>query len=587
MSGFAARNRARHGLTLGVAALVVGVLLMGGTPGSAAATPAPGAGVTAVRVRAVGEDVHRALAATGLDVVEHGLDWAEVWLHTPADVALLRDAGFTSWTTLSTRRQAAQLTAQRAEEDRLAAALADDPSLASELPTGRVSYRTLAEAEAEIRELAAQHPGLTRLIELPNRSLLGSPVLGVEIAHDVAAEDGRPTYLLTGMHHSREWPTVELTLEFAWDVARNQASDPRISSLLDRARLIIVPIVNPDGFDMSRSRIHEQKRKNCRIAPGQTPTREQCMSAANANAGVDLNRNYGAFWSGPGSGRDPISENHYGEAPYSEPEIRNIAALTGARQVTVAISNHTPDGRLLRAPSSSEEPVPADVAVYDALAQQLGAVTGWPAGPWPEIYYEASGVAEQHAYYTAGTLAFTTEMTPGFSGLERFHPPYAAVIEQYGGTGRYVGSHIREAFLVAWEAAADPARHGVLTATARPGSRLTLTKDLTVDSSCPLHPLYPQTRPAGLAGCPVAGTPPLVVVHHSPIRLASTMTVPADGAVAWHVNPSGRPNQLTSTTLDEAWTLTCTGPSGQTGPAIAVRVGRGQQVPVDLSTCPA
>ena len=58
----------------------------------------------------------------------------------------------------------------------------------------------------------------------------------------------------------------------------------------------------------------------------------------------------------------------------------------------------------------------------------------FPAGPWTEIYYEASGTAEQTAYYGAGTLAFTPELTPGFGGSERFHPPYEYVVDQYLGT---------------------------------------------------------------------------------------------------------------------------------------------------------
>lgn len=569
-------------------ALVVLALAAGltGAAGRADAGPASIATVTAVRVAAPTVADHERLADTGLDVVEHGEDWAEVWLHSPADRGRLRRAGF-AWTVIDYGDQAQEMARDRASEAALQAQVDAGEAEGSSLPTGRVSYRTLEEAEADIRALAAAHPGLVRLLELPYRSLLGSRVLGLEIATDVAREDGRPTYLLTGMHHSREWPTVELTIEFATEVARSAGSDPRIDSLLDRARLVLVPIVNPDGFDVSRSRIHEQKRKNCRIAAGQTPTREQCTSAANANAGVDLNRNYGAFWSGPGSGKEPTAENHYGAAPYSEPEVRNIAELAAGRQVTVAISNHTPDGRLLRAPSSPEEPVPAEVGGYQALAAQLGGVLGWPAGPWPDIYYEASGVAEQHAFYTAGTFAFTTEMTPGFSGLERFHPPYQAVIDQYNGTGRYATSNGREAFLQAWEAAADPSRHSRIAGVAPAGARLTVTKDVSVDSSCPLHPLYGLTRPAGVVGCPVAGAGPAVVQHRSQVRLSSSMVVPEDGLVDWHVTPSRRPAQLEGVLLDEAWTLTCTTPAG-TGAAVTVRVGRGETATPNLApACPA
>ena len=142
----------------------------------------------------------------------------------------------------------------------------------------------------------------------------------MEIGHDVRVDTGKPVFLLSGLHHAREWPTVELTLEFAWDVLGNDGVDPRITALLESAKLIVVPVVNPDGFDMSRTRIHEQKRKNCRIASAQIPTRADCAASANANAGVDLNRNYGVFWGGNGASDMASSSNYRGEAPYSDPE---------------------------------------------------------------------------------------------------------------------------------------------------------------------------------------------------------------------------------------------------------------------------
>ena len=78
--------------------------------------------------------------------------------------------------------------------------------------------------------------------------------------------------LNTGVHHAREWPTAEFVLEFAREALEQDGTDPRITSLLERGKLIAVPVVNPDGYDISRSLIQEQKRKNCRVNPGEIPT---------------------------------------------------------------------------------------------------------------------------------------------------------------------------------------------------------------------------------------------------------------------------------------------------------------------------
>ncbi len=369
-------------------------------------------------------------------------------------------------------------------------------------------------------------------------------------------------FLNTGVHHAREWPTAEFVLEFAHEVLEADGEDRGITELLRRGRLVAVPVVNPDGYDISRRMVQEQKRKNCRVLPGQTPTAAECEAPANANFGVDPNRNYGAFWGGPGSSANRAASNHRGEGPFSEPEIRNMRWLAQRHQVTVAINNHTPDERLLRAPSSSNEPVPADVVVYDALAQLLGDDLNWPAGPWTEIYYEASGTAEQTAYYGAGTLAFTPEATPGFGGADRFHPPYQYVEDQYLGVDFYAGSSIRAAFLTAFDAAVDPAKHSVISGRAKARTTLTLSKSFTLDTSA------------------VAG-----VVQQVPYAFETTLEVPRSGHFNWHVNPSVRPSQYASDHLPEAWTLTCEDRQGRTD-EVEIRVERGGIARgVDLRRC--
>ena len=511
-----------------------------------------------VEVDARGAEGAMALDRLGLDVVHIGADAVEVQLNSAHDERRLQASGYDSRVLIADMDR--HNSPAREAEERLEAS-----GLASGLPTGRVSYRTLEEINAELRELAAAYPNRVKLFRLPYRSLLGKRVWGVEISHDVRTNAGKPVFLNTGVHHAREWPTAEFVLEFAWEALRQDGTDPRFTSLLERGKLIAVPVVNADGYDISRSLIQEQKRKNCRVNPGEIPTEAECTDPANFSFGVDPNRNYGAFWGGPGSSANRADSNHRGEAPWSEPEIRNMRALSAANQVTVAINNHTPDERLLRAPSSSNEPVPADVVVYDALAQLLGADLNFPAGPWTEIYYEASGTAEQTAYYGAGTLAFTPELTPGFDGLERFHPPYEYVVDQYLGTDFYEGSSIRAAYLTAFDAAIDPARHSVITGTAPGGIELTISKQFKLDTSA------------------VDGDGPVTSLPH---ELRSTMTVPASGRFTWHVNPSLRPSQYASAHLNESWTITCGPANSGVKYTVEVTVERGGTASADMSRCP-
>jgi carboxypeptidase T len=496
-----------------------------------------------------------ALEGLGLDVVHIGADSVEVQLHSGLDERVLRESGYES-RVLIEDMDAVNREAREAEE-RL-----ERSSAVSGLPTGRVSYRTLDEINAELFQMAWRHRDRVKLFRLPYRSLLGKAIWGVEISHDVHEDAGKPVFLNTGVHHAREWPTAEFVLEFAWELLQKDRRDREISELLERGKIVAVPVVNPDGYDISRRMVQEQKRKNCRVNPGEIPTAAQCEAPANASFGVDNNRNYGAFWGGPGSSADRTASNHRGEAPWSEPENRNMRELSSAHQVTVAMNNHTPDERLLRAPSSSNEPIPADVEVYDALAQLLGDDLDFPAGPWTEIYYEASGTAEQTAYYGAGTLAFTPELTPGFGGAERFHPPYEYVIDQYLGTDFYTGSSIRAAFLTAFEAAVDRERHSLVVGRAPRGARLTISKRFTLDTSA------------------IDGTGPISTLPH---ELETTMTVPRSGYFVWHVNPSLRPSQYATAHLDESWTLSCG--RGWRKETVRVEVARGDAAWADLKRC--
>ena len=121
------------------------------------------------------------------------------------------------------------------------------------------------------------------------------------------------------------------------------------------------------------------------------------------------------------------------------------------------------------------------------------------------------------------------------------------------------------AYLTAFDAAVDPARHSVITGEAPRGIQLTISKRFQLDTSA------------------VDGDGPVTSLPH---ELRSTMTVPASGRFTWHVNPSLRPSQYASVHLNELWTITC-GP-GNSGAqrTVRVRVARSATAFADMSRCP-
>ena len=136
-------------------ALATAVLLAGAGI-TAAAPTAPDDKVQVVHVAAASQQERTRVNALGLDTTEHGdRTGVEVVLHSAADAQKLRAAGFT-WRVEDADLAATMRTAAAADRA-YAASVAESP-----LPSGRTSYRTLPEVNAELDALAAKYPGLVR-----------------------------------------------------------------------------------------------------------------------------------------------------------------------------------------------------------------------------------------------------------------------------------------------------------------------------------------------------------------------------------------------------------------------------------------
>ncbi len=523
------------------AALVLGLPLAVGHSAAGAPKPTPpeDGPTQIVRVETPTRADRNKVADLGLDLAGTvGVDSIDVIVETSADRAALARAGFSG--------QVVVKDVKAAERERVAAdkAYAAAKPGGSTLPSRRTAYRTLADYGTEMAALAASYPTQARMLTLNHDSLEGRDVQGIEISNGVnASDDGKPTYLLLGVHHAREWPSAELVTEFAYDLLQNAATT-RIQNILDSVRVLIVPVVNPDGFQVSRGGAYELKRKNCRLTDGQFPADGACALRANRALGTDPNRNYGALWNGPGASPFPTDETYFGAGPFSEPETQNIRELISSRQVVTMISNHTYSALVLRPPGWNGAETPADDALMTSLGDQMAAQMSYQSIRGYELY-NTSGTTEDWSYTATGGLGFTFE-----HGTQGFHPQFATgVVGPYsGGTRKMPGGGVREAFLIAAESSANAARHSVIEGTATPGVTLRLTKTF-------------QTEP---------WNPALAF----PDTLESTLVVPASGAWTWHVNPSTRP-AVTAAGGTETWTLTCENPAGTVLDTQQVTVARG------------
>ena len=548
-----------------------------------------------VRVTTPDRAARARLAALGLDPAERAdATSADIVLHDRADAAALARSGlrFTVRVADLRERAAANLAGDLRNAVRAARAPRSAGAATRAVPSGRSTYRRLADFENELKLLAQQHPGLVRLVTLPQHSLLGRPILGVEIARDVNVDSGQPVFLQVGTHHAREWPAAEHPMEWAHDLVNGYGRDPQITQLVDATRNIIVPVVNPDGFNLSRewpvdigtpiagidlpaqingllpiddpaylaALLGDQgiapapgtgfayKRRNCRVADGQVPAAGQCESLVNRRKGVDPNRNYGGFWGGPGSGFDVEDDTYRGAAPFSEPEVQNVRELVSSHQVTTLITNHTFGNLILRPPGVAGNQAVPDEALLRSLGEAMAAKNGYTSQFGFELY-DTSGTTEDWSYSVTGGLGFTFEIGP-----DEFHPPYTEMAAEY--------ARNREAYLVALRSTADSARHAVLEGRASEGTVLRAQKEVKSRTSPVLLDFDGNLGPA----------------RSYRDVLDTTMTVGTGGRFAWHLNPSTRPGAA----VPESWTVTCERPAGTVIARAGVVVGRGERKALDL-----
>jgi hypothetical protein len=519
------------------------------------APPKPDGTASLVEVRFRDHADLARLEQAGLDLTHdiHGTT-ADVIVSGPKQLAALRGLG------LPFRVEIPDLVADAAKARR-ADLRAVRTAGRSPLPSGREQYRVLQDYQDELKALAAGHPGLVKPVVLPKRTFQGREIMGVEISRGVdRTDDGKPTYFVMGMHHAREWPSAEAAMEWAHLLAEGAGKDARVTRLLERERVVVVPIVNVDGFVESReggvlglpdaadtTGVAElqtvegvgllggsfaYRRKNC---DGAIPSPDVPCTL---QYGVDPNRNYGNGWGGPGAGSDPITQSYRGTGPFSEPETQAVWLFSRERQITNLITLHNVAALVLRPPGLHDGGKAPDEAALKKLGDAMAAATGY-VSQYSFQLYDTSGTTDDYTYASQGGYAYTIEMGP--SGGQ-FHMPYqTGVVDEWTGKAGTPseGKGLREALLLGAEAAASPADHAILAGRAPAGRVLRIRKDFQTETSevCLYAQGYLNSSGGGTPlDCPARGAK-----QAFDDKVESTLTVPKGGRFTWHVNPSTRP----------------------------------------------
>lgn len=207
--------------------------------------------------------------------------------------------------------------------------------------------------------------------------------------------------------HAREWASVAAGTYVSEQLAQRGVP-------LD-VEVIVVPLVNPDGYEYSR--VHDRLwRKN--------RGRASLCNMTLTLSGVDLNRNWGKDFGGfQTTSRDECSDIYHGTAAFSEPETAAVRALGMKLKGLVGMLDVHSFSQLVIGPWAYTNAIPPHVQLVDKLGKKIANAAGsngemYLYGRGDEnLMYLASGVAPDWFFDRGVKAAYTLELRPG-----RFQP---------------------------------------------------------------------------------------------------------------------------------------------------------------------
>ncbi|MCK6483806.1 MAG: hypothetical protein HUU22_06365 [Phycisphaerae bacterium] len=261
------------------------------------------------------------------------------------------------------------------------------------------AYMTYDDVLAYMNTLVNLRPDLAQTF-IVGQTLEGRDIVGLRITGP--GGDPRPGVLYHGCTHAREWITVPTTLYVADRLVRDYDTDPYLQRLVNRVEWYLVPVFNADGFVYTHTN-NRLWRKNRR-------------DNGNGTFGVDINRNWGEGWGGPGSSGTPSNDTFRGTAPFSEPETAAMRDFLLAHPNIRAYNDIHSYSQLILWPWGYQSTYIPDDAEYRAVGATLADIIfnvhgrSYIGGPPWEILYLASGVSVDWVYVNSVAMPYSYEL---------------------------------------------------------------------------------------------------------------------------------------------------------------------------------
>lgn len=190
--------------------------------------------------------------------------------------------------------------------------------------------------------------------------------------------------LLCGAFHGMERLTAQMLYRFLDEVCTKAENDHKFAKALEKTGLVVVPMVNPDGVEISVNG-ERTALKNCELV-------SECLQKSGvhhtkwqANSrGVDINHNFDADFAKVKENERkmginaPAHTRYGGEFPESERETRAIATLCRSYYFSLSCALHTQGREIYYDFGENTPSVSLDIA--KKMANLSGYIVSKPQG---------------------------------------------------------------------------------------------------------------------------------------------------------------------------------------------------------------
>jgi hypothetical protein len=275
-----------------------------------------------------------------------------------------------------------------------------------------------------MREIERQHPDIAKVYTIgfthENR-----PIEMIKIGSPLTKKGKKSIWIDAGIH-AREWPSSTTAIYFMQQLVSKYGTDPLITQYVQELNWYIVPLLNPDGHEYSRSSSDPEIRM---WRKNRAPNKSVCRNRAKCCMGVDLNRNFDFHWGETGASTEPCEEIYQGTSAFSEPEAKAMRdfILSHRNDIQAVITMHTysqiwihPYGhRRSNYPQDVDELHDTGLKAAAALEKVYG--TKYKVGSGADTLYPASGGSDDWSKSKAGIkFVYLLELRPEDTVMDGF-----------------------------------------------------------------------------------------------------------------------------------------------------------------------